>query len=55
MVFALNNCYIVGERGNFLNFTLAPRSTRLIHIVPLSPGSGFIAELLKDDYTIELR
>ena len=26
MIFSMDNCYIVGERGNYLGFTLAPRS-----------------------------
>ncbi len=48
MIFNLENCYVVGERGNVVNFVLDPKSIRLIHIVPINPSFQYRADLVDE-------
>ena len=48
MTFRLDNCRVVGERGNIVCFNLGPRSTRLIHIVPINNSIPFIGEMVDE-------
>lgn len=53
MEFDLRNCRIVGVTGNYLNFSVGPRSHRYVHIVPINKGYYFEGNLIREESNIQ--